>query len=60
VLDLQIDENGRVLKAVTVSGPSMLAHAAVEAALKWRYKPASSNGRNIPSQSRVSIIFANP
>jgi protein TonB len=59
VLDLQIDENGRVRKAVPVSGLSMLTSAAVEAALRWRYKPASSNGKSIPSQSRVSMIFAN-
>jgi TonB family protein len=57
VLDLQIDANGKVVKAVPVTGMTVLSVAAVNAALQWRYKPASANGKNIPSQSRVSVIF---
>ena len=57
VLDLQIDASGKVVKAVPVSGMPVFSAAAVNAVLQWRYKPASSNGRNVPSQSRVSVIF---
>lgn len=57
VLELQIDANGKVLKATPVSGPPMFHNSAVEAALKWRYRPASLGGVNVPSQSRVTMIF---
>jgi len=57
VLDLQIDADGKVVKAVPVSGLAVLSAAAVNAVLQWRYKPASANGNNVPSQSRVSVIF---
>ncbi len=58
VLDLQIDENGRVTKATPVSGPALLHQAAIAAALKWRYKPASIDGKNVPSQARVTMNFS--
>jgi outer membrane biosynthesis protein TonB len=57
VLDLLIDEQGKVVKATPVSGPAMFHSAAVNAALKWRYKPASIGGTNVSSQSRVTMNF---
>jgi TonB family protein len=57
VLDLQIDEQGKVVKATPVSGPVLFHNAAVAAALKWRYRPASIGGQNVPSESRVTMKF---
>jgi len=57
VLDLQIDDQGKVLKATPVGGPSIFYTAAVQAAMKWRYKPASLGGANVKSQSRVTMVF---
>ncbi len=57
VLELQIDEKGKVVKATPVSGPSIFHYPAVNAALKWRYKPATINGANVPSQARVTMNF---
>ncbi len=57
VLDLQIDEEGNVTQAVPVNGPAIFHDAAVTAVKKWRYKPASVGGTNVPSQSRVTIVF---
>lgn len=57
VLELQIDEQGRVVKATPVSGPPVFYNAAVTAAMKWRYKPASIGGVNVRSQSRTTIDF---
>jgi len=57
VLDLEIDEQGKVVKATPLSGPAIFYSAAVNAALKWRYKPASIGGTNIKSQSRVTMVF---
>jgi TonB family protein len=57
VLDLQIDAAGKVVKAKPVSGPSLFYNAAITAAMQWRYRPASVNGVNVPSQSRVTMSF---
>lgn len=58
VLQLQIDDQGRVTKATPLSGPSMFHDAAVNAALKWRYRPASIDGLNVASQAKVTINFS--
>jgi TonB family protein len=57
VMELQIDDQGKVVKAAAVSGPAIFYSAAVTAAMKWRYKPASINGVNVASQSRVTMSF---
>ena len=57
VLDLEIDDQGKVLKATPVGGPAIFYTAAVQAAMKWRYKPASLGGANVKSQSRVTMVF---
>jgi periplasmic protein TonB len=57
VLELQIDNTGKVMKAMPVSGPNVFYDEAVRAALRWRYKPASINGTNVPSKSSVTMQF---
>jgi TonB family protein len=57
VLDLQIDKEGKVVKAIPASGPVVFYNAAVSAVMKWRYKPASVGGTNVPSQTRVTMVF---
>jgi len=57
VLELQIDDQGKVVKATPVSGPAIFHNAAVAAVRKWRYKPASIGGVNVSSQSRVTMAF---
>jgi TonB family protein len=57
ILELQIDDQGKVAKATPVSGPAIFYNAAVNAAMKWRYRPASINGVNVSSQSRVTMVF---
>jgi TonB family protein len=57
VLDLQIDKEGKVVKAIPVSGPVVFHDAAVSAVMKWRYKPASVGGTKVPSQTRVTMVF---
>ena len=57
VLELQIDEQGKVSKATPVKGPAMFHNAAVAAALKWRYRPATIGGVNVPSQATVTMVF---
>lgn len=57
VLDVTIDAQGKVIKAKPVSGPIVFHDEAVKAAMKWRYKPASIEGTNVPSQNRITFNF---
>lgn len=56
-LDIVIDPNGRVIDATPVSGPAMFHKDAVDAAMKWRYRPASIGGANVQSQTRITMKF---
>jgi len=58
VLDLSIDRNGHVVKATPVSGPELFHREAIRAAMKWRYKPASTAGSSVPVKSRVTFNFS--
>jgi TonB family protein len=57
VIDIAIDTQGSVTDARVVSGPPVLGPAALDAVKKWRYKPASYNGKSVPGAARVSIEF---
>jgi TonB family protein len=57
VVDIQIDERGRVVKAIPVNGPPALRSAVVDAVLQWKYTPASVRGAGVSSQARVSFTF---
>ncbi len=57
VLDLGINSDGEVVKATPVSGPEVFHDEVISTVMKWRYKPASMAGSNIPSQSRVTFNF---
>jgi periplasmic protein TonB len=57
VLEVSIDSQGKVTNAIPVSGPAVFHGEAISAAKKWRYKPASINGTNVPSQSRITFNF---
>ncbi len=57
VLELQIDNEGKVVKATPVSGPSVFYSEAVKAAMQYRYRPATLDGKNVSSKSRVRMVF---
>jgi TonB family protein len=57
VLELDIDKQGRVVKATPVNGPAMFYKEAINAAIQWRYRPASVGGTNVSSQVKVTFNF---
>jgi TonB family protein len=57
VLEVHIDNTGKVIRASPVSGPDIFYAEAVKAVMKWRYKPASLNSVNVASKSQAEIIF---
>jgi len=59
VVDVQIDAQGKPVKAVAESGPAMLHEEAIKAVLRWRFAPATLDGMNVPGSAKVSIVFKN-
>jgi protein TonB len=57
ILELDVDSQGIVTKATPVSGPEMFYREAINAAMKWRYKPASIGGTSVSSQVKATFNF---
>jgi TonB family protein len=57
-VEAEISEKGDVTRAKAVSGPVLLRDAAEQALMKWKFKPATIDGVNIPSKARISIEFS--
>ncbi len=55
LIKVEIDETGKVTDAKILCGADLLAVAAREAARKWRFKPATVNGR--PTKVRGVLTF---
>jgi periplasmic protein TonB len=57
VLNAVIDKDGNVEKLQVVSGPPMLAAAAIDAVKQWRYKPFFFNGRPLEVETTITVTF---
>jgi len=60
VLEETIAEDGSTRDLKIISGPPLLAKAAIEAVRQWRYRPSQLNGKAVAVQKQVSIVFKNP
>ncbi len=50
-----INEQGNVVEARAISGPSLLWNAAVDAARRWKFKPSTIGG--VPAKTSKTIVF---
>jgi TonB family protein len=57
VVEVVIDEKGKVTRADAVSGPLQLRQAAADAAKRWEYQPATTNGKPVQSTTRITFNF---
>jgi periplasmic protein TonB len=57
VIEAVIDTHGNVVQMSTVSGPPILALAAMEALRQWKYEPTILGTEPVPVQFRVTIKF---
>jgi len=63
VLHVHIDEAGKVTAAELISKGqksalnTQLEKAASEAAMRWRFDPARSNDKPVPSDQNISFVF---
>jgi TonB family protein len=59
-VEITIDENGRVIEAKAISGPSALRAAAEDAARKWVFKPIRVDGRSMKQRDVLTFNFSRP
>lgn len=57
VLLARIGKDGSVDSVQVVSGPGILANAAVEAVKQWRFKPRDEAGQSVPAETRITVNF---
>jgi TonB family protein len=57
VLELSIESDGTVVNAIPVSGNPLFYNEAINTANRWKFSPASVNGKNVPSRSRITLYF---
>lgn len=60
VLDTKVDANGDVEDATVISGPPLLAPAAVDAVKHWKYKPYALNGQPAKIETQTVVEFQLP
>jgi TonB family protein len=58
VLDVLVDETGKVAQTSVISGPAPLQAAAQNAVRNWKYTPAQLNGTPIAVHEKVSVRFS--
>jgi periplasmic protein TonB len=56
-IEATVDKEGHVLNPKVLSGPFMLAPAALEAVRQWRYKPYYLDGEPVEVQTQITINF---
>jgi periplasmic protein TonB len=57
VMKVEISTEGDVTELTVISGPGLLAPAAVEAAKQWKYKPYLLNGQPIAVETQITLNF---
>ena len=58
LLNVDIDDEGNVGRVELVNGHPMLAPAAMDAVLQWRYRPFVLNGEAVAVETTVEVKFA--
>jgi periplasmic protein TonB len=58
VVDVVLDETGKVVAATASSGPAMLRDAAIQAALKARFSPTKLSGQPVKVSGVINYKFS--
>jgi TonB family protein len=58
VVEVVLDETGKVVSATATSGPAMLRENAVQAALKARFSPTKLSGQPVKVSGTINYKFA--
>jgi len=60
VVEVTIDEQGRIIEARAISGHPFLQQAAVQAARQARFEPARLSGQPVKIKGTINYVFALP
>jgi protein TonB len=60
VVEVTIDEQGRVVEARAVSGHTFLLQAALQAARQARFTPALLSGQPVKVKGTINYVFTLP
>ena len=55
-----VSKSGEISNVKVLSGDSMLARAAADAVLRWKYRPYLLNGTPVEIETQISIVFKVP
>lgn len=58
IVEVVIDENGKVISATAANGPSTLREAAIQAALRARFSPTKLSGQPVKVAGTISYKFS--
>lgn len=58
ILEVRIDEDGRVTDARVIRPVAILDQAAIDAVMQWEYEPTVLNGRPVPVIMTVTVNFS--
>ncbi len=58
VVQVTVDEGGKVISASAVSGPPLLRQAAVQTAYSWRFTPTLLSGQPTKVTGTISFVFS--
>jgi protein TonB len=59
-VEVTIDENGKVIDAKAVSGPTIFRDNAVQAALRARFTPSKLSGQPVKVTGKIIYNFRMP
>ncbi len=57
IVEIRIDEDGRVSDARVIRPVALLDQAALDAVLQWEFEPTMLNGRPVPVIMTVTVNF---
>ncbi len=60
ILQVTVNEGGRVYEATVLRGQTLLNRAAIDAVLQWQYRPLLLNGEPCPFIAVVTLTFRLP
>jgi protein TonB len=60
VVEVMIDEHGKVIEAHAVSGHPFLQQAAAQAARQARFSPATLSGEPVKVKGTINYVFTLP
>ncbi|HKS42742.1 MAG TPA: TonB family protein [Blastocatellia bacterium] len=57
IVEVTVDENGKVLEAKSLCGPNALVETAVKAAYDWKFSPTLLNGKPVKVKGTITFNF---